>query len=1373
MARLEYRTRGKSTPQGKARVFFCCHPEDRELYLEEIAQDLLAVQSCAVWFDADPLAPYDGEALRESISQMQLMVICVTRKLLTQPSRAMQVEYALAQEYHIPVLPLMQERGLDGLFARRFGNLQYLDKHVTEDGALSFTEKLSQFLAGVLVQDEEAEKIRAAFDGYIFLSYRKKDRRHARELMRLIHRQDFCRDVAIWYDEFLTPGEDFNREIERALEKSALFAMAITPNVAEKGNYIMTTEYPLARKRHKPILPVEMAPTEQNSVAGHYKNLPAVVKATDGEALRDGLMKALSGLPLRQKDESPEHHYLMGLAYLGGVDVEVDAARAVELLTLAAKKQYMPAVEKLINMYENGQGVAVNPDEAIRWRREEIRAYFVGTMPDLQMDEKMRRHVFAIYQLATYLEGLGRWDEAFEEYKNLCLFSGSKWGKATSEEQAHRYYVEMLLAAKGYEGQCDYWREKGEYRKALKCAKTALEIFENGNKMGYPMDSTGLSPDVTLSDVYLDIGDVRAAAECLSRYKEHLKAAKKEERPVQAHNYLLAPARRADVFRREGMEQEAMRLLREVVAVRRELIERSGEAMLWHGFLQALMSLAELYTETEKHREAEECYREAIAVSRRLALHSGSDLAAINEKEGWQGLGWLYSEEGRLPEALECYQRAAALICERTAEDDAVVELRQFARICLSWQDAEEALSLLSHALKLLTLYEEGDRGMHALRRRAAVTEDDGLALGQTGRHDLACLQLCEAEELRRKVYKKTDAALDGIMLGRTCTDLGKELLAAGEEAKGRRKLKEALSLLEKLQRERDGAYLRRSIRECKAALEGGKQKTALSRALEEQVRVAREEPEGRFAMAERYLYFAKTFHRVGGYTDCAEAYAKARDILLALEVGGAALPFLCETLDGCLLSLGHTYLQIKNGAQAEETYLLLLSRLALKTQEQYGEDLSRLREKAHLALLGLSREQNRYADVEAQLEALLSIRRNAPSERRALPLSCTLLALGRLKRAQGDFGGALAVLEEAAELRRPPEGRKGTLAERWLMKQVREEQVGVSEDAHDGEARERYAKERKSELWAIDLLWDQEARAAKKQGNYARAETLLLRCIEIEEMLVREFPSLTLRSNLSISCMEMGNLLNSLGDREEKSNEFNFSYDYASANAYWGRAWRFYRRAADLREALYRETGEKKHAERLIATYDKLSGVCGAGEDSLSSVDYRDKIILLRERLNGEEPCDETERALGNAYNSKGNVLCEDDPGEALRAYDRALSIRMPLAERTGSEEDLDALANTYYNIASSLAAGDGTHALEDGLLTAVEVAARYYGRETEGALVRGGHLDGDVRAQVVAHYGMAIRTWETLMERYPASAEKHRDTVERTRRLASQYDY
>ena len=47
--------------------------------------------------------------------------------------------------------------------------------------------------------------------------------------MKKIHSLDCARDTAVWYDEFLVPGEKYDGAIKAAFEKSSLFALAVTP----------------------------------------------------------------------------------------------------------------------------------------------------------------------------------------------------------------------------------------------------------------------------------------------------------------------------------------------------------------------------------------------------------------------------------------------------------------------------------------------------------------------------------------------------------------------------------------------------------------------------------------------------------------------------------------------------------------------------------------------------------------------------------------------------------------------------------------------------------------------------------------------------------------------------------------------------------------------------------------------------------------------------------------------------------------------------------------------------------------------------------------------------------------------------------------
>ena len=365
MAQLQCKTLGDVSPRGKARVYFACHPEDHKGYFQEIREDLQKCSNCAVYY-------YDEEPERDeeyyvNLERMQLFVMPVTTRLLYLPNRAMDVEFAYAMEHHIPVLPLMQEQGLEDKYAERFGNLQFLDKGNRDLTAIPYEEKLKKYLDAVLLNDALTAQVRAAFDAWIFLSYRKKDRKAAQELMRLIHSDPRCRDIAIWYDEFLNPGEDFNDAIRRALEESQLFVLAVTPNLLEKGNYVMREEYPEARKAGKSILPAEMEQTDREALCQDFDGLPELLDPGADGMVSGAVLDALSALAVRENDKDPKHNFFIGLAYLSGLFVEKDHLRAVKLITEAAEAGLTEAMEKLVTMYETGEGVVRDYRTAINW----------------------------------------------------------------------------------------------------------------------------------------------------------------------------------------------------------------------------------------------------------------------------------------------------------------------------------------------------------------------------------------------------------------------------------------------------------------------------------------------------------------------------------------------------------------------------------------------------------------------------------------------------------------------------------------------------------------------------------------------------------------------------------------------------------------------------------------------------------------------------------------------------------------------------------------------------------------------------------------------------------------------------------------------
>lgn len=368
---FSFRTRSGSA-RGKAGVYFCHCPEDAGL-LDHISELILAKQDCAVYFyDYSAGAP-DTAVLGPMLNEMRLFVVPVTRRFLTGGSNAFDFEFRYAMEHHIPILPLVQESSLSDLFNQKCGRLQLLDEYACDPTAIPFDEKLEKYLDAVLLSDEMLLRVRSAFDAHIFLSYRKIDRAYAQELMRLIHRNPLCRDIAIWYDEFLTAGEPFDAAIEKALTECDLFALMITPNILKKNangedNYVMSREYPEAVRAGKPILPAEGKHTDRRALRTRFAGLPDPVSIAGCSELPDELFHMFADLAVRENN-SPEHIFLIGLAFLNGIDVERNVSIALEMIKKAADDGLVEAMDKLSEMYYSGMGVSCDLIEAIRYRK--------------------------------------------------------------------------------------------------------------------------------------------------------------------------------------------------------------------------------------------------------------------------------------------------------------------------------------------------------------------------------------------------------------------------------------------------------------------------------------------------------------------------------------------------------------------------------------------------------------------------------------------------------------------------------------------------------------------------------------------------------------------------------------------------------------------------------------------------------------------------------------------------------------------------------------------------------------------------------------------------------------------------------------------
>lgn len=400
--KLKYKTRGKEI-KDKSRVYFCCYPNDFDKYFEEITEEILDIRNCVIYYKTDK--NINSREIIDDLSQINLFVIPVTWKFISEECDARVVEFQYALDNHIPVLPIMMEPNIDSYFNEKCGNLQSLSKLV--DGEEKYKSKLKEYIESVLVSDELRKQVQEAFDAYIFLSYRKKDKKHAENIMHLIHENEFCRDIAIWYDEFLKPGQDFNESIGEALKKSKLFAMVVTPNLVNEENYVEKIEYPKAKKECKNIVPIEAVDTSKEELQKKYKEIPVPIKVNDTELLSESLKKYLINEAWKENDD-PKHLYFIGLAYLNGIDVEVSKEKGIKLLKQSGNLECKEAMKELVCIYEEGKGTKLDYKKALEWQKK------VYEKDKKELGEKHLNTLISLTKLAVAYRNTGDYNKALE-----------------------------------------------------------------------------------------------------------------------------------------------------------------------------------------------------------------------------------------------------------------------------------------------------------------------------------------------------------------------------------------------------------------------------------------------------------------------------------------------------------------------------------------------------------------------------------------------------------------------------------------------------------------------------------------------------------------------------------------------------------------------------------------------------------------------------------------------------------------------------------------------------------------------------------------------------------------------------------------------
>lgn len=817
MSQLACKTRGNTGPQGKPRVYFCCHPADFPLYFEAVAEELLALQNCAIFYPRGGEAVYDEELLRD-LTQMQLFVMPVTHRLLTGKNSALTVAFPFAIAHHIPVLPLMQESGLDALFNKKCGELQYLDKYAADSTAIPYEEKLRAYLDSVLIGDELAEKVRAAFDAYVFLSYRKKDRQYAQELMRLIHRIPFCRDIAIWYDEFLTPGENFNDAIRQALEKSGLFVLAVTPNLVNEPNYIQEIEYPMARKQGKPILPAEMVPTDAKKLARKYKHIPPCTDARNSHGLSAALLQALQSVAIRENDHSPEHNFFIGLAYLGGIDVEVDHERAVALITSAADAGLTEAIEKLISMYESGVGVPRDYTAVVDWRRKLVqkREEQYAAAPG---EDTVRPLLSALWKLGDALRELYRQDDAYAIYRQmegLCNTYRETYGYCRN--------VERYLAV-AYNLLGDISRDKSDVAGALAWQRQSLTVRE---RLAEERRSVRARRDLALAyermgNMESDQGHPQAALEWHHKQRELTeKLLQQENTPRHRRNLFICYQKLGTVTVDLGNLAAAREWFVKALAIAEALMAENDTPEACRSVAICYEKLGGLDRSRGDLTAARGWFEKALVLREKQAQELGTPRTRRPLSIVYRYMGEIESDHKRFGRAREWHEKELALLQEILEEVDTFdiqrdlsVSYGYMGSVCESQKDYAAARVWYEKALPIREQLLEEAPSLQGRRDLSVSYGNMGLVCKRLKDYAAAWTWYEKAFMLREAIAKETGTVEARQDLAFAYNRLGEICQATDDQVGAAVWYERALAIRQQLATEVDTPGARRSLAVC------------------------------------------------------------------------------------------------------------------------------------------------------------------------------------------------------------------------------------------------------------------------------------------------------------------------------------------------------------------------------------------------------------------------------------------------------------------------------------------------------------------------------------------------------------------------------
>ena len=568
-------------------VYISATNEDFLEYSPDVIRNLEKKRLCEIYRKDNADHPYAEDSFEADFSEIDVFVFLVSNKLLNDPDSYCfkeDLEYAIRNRR--PIFPILVEDVSLKQYEERFGSIQFTQ--IDLEG-VNYIEKIQDFFKNQVETDEQYNEVKDFFKHHLFLSYRKKDKGIARELIALIHSDQRFESINIWYDDFLRTGEDYNEDINEEIAKSDYFLILATDNILEKDNYVLKNEYPKAKELGKTIIPIivhnnrvpetkSTFPETGNYIYFEYNNsldrLANIIAPIIGSRKID--LRSLS---------------LLGSAYLYGVMVETNVKKGLEILTGVANKGYPPAMYLLGTYYKN---FTSEINTAIDWFE---RNYYALSAIDLSGHiEKKINLLFEIGKLYIEKE---QYEKAIETFNKIL-------GLGDARDLDNN----VIAAALNNIG--DSYLSLGDTKKGCDYFERVYELTKDRNEEEYLVYKSNY---FTVRLRLMDGGMIEADYKELEQNMTPMVNAYKELYGELNGSYLKALSDLGIVEKRAGKFDLAIEILEKHCALSREN-ERLGYINGHHEVISSLLNLSSAYRGAEKGKDALKAALEALELSK-------------------------------------------------------------------------------------------------------------------------------------------------------------------------------------------------------------------------------------------------------------------------------------------------------------------------------------------------------------------------------------------------------------------------------------------------------------------------------------------------------------------------------------------------------------------------------------------------------------------------------------------------------------------------------------------------------------------------------------------------------------------------------------